>query len=101
MWWMFSVLNTLVAVWKVKSFEPRHRKAFFIVQLTLSILVPGVIIAVARLRGLDYAKTTFYAVMCTPSSISSFFYAIILPSTIIVWTGTVMSGFVIYRLYQV
>ncbi|XP_065835419.1 uncharacterized protein [Oscarella lobularis] len=97
-WWLMSVFNALLTVWK-PTYLSQKRKAIVAVELTLTILIPGGVIAYAGGHGLIYTRTTPGAIACVPSDSTTFFYAYLLPVEVIILFGTVMSAVVMYKIY--
>ena len=100
-WWASSVSNTVLTVWKPGRFSRKSHKRFFLVQLTLSLIIPGGLVTFALLHGLKYGRITPYTISCGPESAFWEFYLFALPADITVCCGTLMSIFVMVKLHQV
>ncbi|XP_065835425.1 uncharacterized protein [Oscarella lobularis] len=99
-WWASSVSNTVLTVWKPGRFSRESHKRLFLVQLILSLVLPGGQVAFALIHGLKYVRITPYSVLCSLESASWNFYMYALPADITLLCGTVMSIFVMVKLHQ-
>ena len=67
-WWASSVSNTVLTAWKPGRFARESHKRFFLVQLTLSLILPGGQVAFALIHGVKYVRITPYTILCGPES---------------------------------
>ena len=102
MWWLISIYNTLIVVWKFPLETDRaRRKLTFFIQFVLSIVLPSALVTTSLKVGGAYSSTSVFTIMCSPPTLPLMFHTFILPGSVIILIGTVMSAFIIYRLHKV
>ena len=97
MWWTSSVSTTVLTVWKPGKLGHKSHKRLFYVQLILSLFLPGGKVVLTLVRNVKYARV--FPFTCAPTSFSWTFYTFTLPTDVLIMCGTVMSVFVMVKLY--
>ena len=93
--------NTVLTVWKPGGFSRESHRKVFLVQLTLSLLLPGGKFAFALINGQKYVGVAPCTIVCSPESDFWDFYLFMLPADVTIFCSTLMSIFVMVKLHQV